>query len=301
MIQRQTLRQPAVVTGTGLFSARPSTLTLRPAPVGTGLVFRRVDLPDAPPIPARAAHLTADPRTPGRNTVLSFDPSRAPGADNPVVATTEHVLSALMGMGVTDVWIDLDGPEVPIGDASALPFVHAIVAAGLEDLKVAVEPIRLNGRVSVSDSRPKPGDVGGVISAFPRESPGLELVYTLEYGPKSSIPRQSARSVIRVDDYATTLAPARTFCLTQEAQQMRAAGFFLHVTPRDVLVIDERGNPLDNTLRFEDELARHKVLDLLGDLALVGRPMQARVVAERSGHALNHGIARAILTHIGQW
>lgn len=300
MIRRQTLKQPAVVRGTGLFSARPATLELRPAPVGTGLIFRRSDIPGAPPIPASAPHLTTDPRLPGRNTVLAFDPSRPPGADNPAVATTEHVLSALLGLGVTDAWIDVDAPETPIGDGSAAPFVEAIRRAGLTDLGIDLEPIRLNGRVSVSDTRPKPGEVGGVISAFPRENPGLELVYTLEYGPKSPIPRQSARTIVGGDDYALDIAPARTFCLSHEAQAMRAAGFFLHLTARDMLVIDERGNPLDNRLRFENELARHKVLDLLGDLALVGRPLQARIVAERSGHALNHGIARAIRTHIGQ-
>lgn len=301
MIRRQTLKEPATVTGKGLFTARPATLVLRPAPLETGLVFRRTDMAGSSPIPAMAGRLTVDPRMPGRNTMLAHDPSRPPGPDNPTVATTEHVLSALVGMGVTDAWIDLDAPEVPIGDASALPFVGAIQRAGLEDLGESLDPIRLNGRVSVSDTRPKPGEVGGVISAFPRESPGFEIVYTLEYGPKSGIPRQSARAVFRVDDYATTVAPARTFCLAHEAQAMRAAGLFQHVTPRDVLVLDERGNPIDNTLRFPDEPSRHKVLDLLGDLALVGRPMQARIVAERSGHALNHGLARAILTHIGQW
>ncbi|MCC6661819.1 MAG: UDP-3-O-acyl-N-acetylglucosamine deacetylase [Phycisphaerales bacterium] len=274
MTPRRTVAGPAHVAGVGLFSARPVTLEFRPAPAGTGLVFRRMDLPGRPEVPALAAFAAASPT--GRNTVLARGPAAA--------ATTEHVLSALTGLGVTDAIIELSAEETPICDGSAGPFVQAILGAGVTDIPGIVRPLVVEREVVVEGG-------GGRIVARPAACP--RYTYELDYGPASPITAQSA-SWPAGNDYAGDIAPARTFCLEREALAMRAAGLFGHLSPRDMLVIGPAG-PIDNALRFADEPARHKLLDLIGDLALAGRPVQGEVIAARSGHALNLALVRALL------
>jgi UDP-3-O-acyl N-acetylglucosamine deacetylase len=282
-LPRRTLSRPAAVRGAGLFSARPVELVLRPG--DAGLVFRRVDLPGSPVIPARVEHVVDDPRalglalpSPPRNTVLAI-------RGGAFVMTTEHVLSALGGMGVTDAMIDLDGPEPPIDDGSAAAFVRAIADAGTTEVGSSVEPLVIRREVRVGDAS------HGFAVVVPHGKAWYR--YELDYGPGSPIPAQSAEWS-PPGEYARAVAPARTFCLEAEARAMRAAGLFSHLSPRDLLVIGPDG-PLDNTLRFPDEAARHKLLDLVGDLALLGRPIHGRVTASRSGHRVNHALARAIL------
>lgn len=289
------LRSPAVVHGTGLFTARDATITIRPAPAGHGLVFRRIDLPQSPPIPALATNGTNDPRLPGRNTTLIADPRRPASATNATIATVEHVLSALAGLGVTEAIVEIDGPEVPIGDGSALPFVEAIDRAGLVELPgSAVRAIELDRRIEVPDAR-TPG--GPVVLLEPAADlgpqSGLWLSYELDYGPDSGIAPSTVAFSISPAIYRSEIAPARTFCLDHEARTLQAAGYFPHVTPRDLLVLDTKGQPIENEFRFADEPARHKLLDLLGDLTLAGRPLRGRVTARRSGHALNRAAALA--------
>jgi len=205
----------------------------------------------------------------------------------------EHLLSALAGLGVSDAMIELHGPEVPIGDGSALPFVEALRAAGLVELgEDAVGPIVVKERIEIEDPR---GAAAGRMVAEPGEGPGLELVYHLDYGPGSPLAAQTVRFVSNpgADDYATAIAPARTFSTLEEAVAMRRMGLFGHLTPAQMLVIGPDG-PVENTYRFSDEPARHKVLDMLGDLSLAGRPIRGRVTAWRSGHALNHAMARRL-------
>lgn len=291
-----TLSQPAMVGGMTLFTAAAASLIIRPAPAGHGIVFRRTDLPDQPRIPALVRHVVPE----SRHTVLSADPANRAA---PVIHTVEHVLSALAGLGITDALLDLHGQEVPIGDGSAAPFVQALQEAGVR--RVAAdgpmpEPIVVREPITVTDAR---GD--GRIEALP-PLPGeqaLDLSYDLDYGPNSPLPPQ--RATLRLDAaggadaYAAQIAPARTFCLAEEAQAMRKMGFFKHLEPKDMLVIGEDGRPIDNALRFPDEPARHKLLDLLGDLSLTGRPIIGRITASRSGHALNHEMARKLLAHAG--
>jgi UDP-3-O-acyl N-acetylglucosamine deacetylase len=282
----RTLARDAALRGVGLFTGTAADVTIRPAPRGHGLRFRRVDLPGSPEIAATVANVVADPRrlrlplpTPLRCTILA--------AHGAFVITTEHVLSALAGLGVTDAIVEVGGGELPAFDGSAEPFARAMLAAGLTDPEEGHPPLVLRSEIRVG------GGDDGTIVATPRTAPGGSRRYELDYGPFAPIPAQAAQWSPG-EDYIKRVAPARTFCLAQEAEAMRTAGLFRHLSPRDMLVIGPAG-PVDNAYRFADEPARHKLLDLIGDLALVGRPIQADIVARRSGHALNHALARALL------
>lgn len=291
MARARTLAIPATFTGVGLFSSLPSTLTVLPRRAGHGVCFRRTDLPEQPLIPALVNHVFARPR----QTVLSPEA----GSSRPAVHTVEHVLSALSALGVTDCLCEVNGPEVPLMDGSALPFVEAIVAAGV----VPADPPAPTGApliVPLVAERPITVSLdGATMQALPPDGPWLDVEYYLNYGPGAPIAAQSARWRLDPSEpdparFAREIAPARTFCTKAEADQMRAAGLFAHLRPRDVLVIDASG-PVDTAYRLEHEPARHKVLDVIGDLALAGRPIHARVIATRSGHALNHALVRALL------
>lgn len=281
---------PATITGKGLFSGAPATLTIEAAPTGSGLWFRhaRSNEPPTPPtinsLSTLPQHTSFPPQISGRNTTVAH------AATSPVgFATIEHLMSALAGLHIADATITLDGPEVPILDGSALPFVEAlcsIIPAAEHD---AGPPLILDRPVEVVDPR------GSRIRAIPREKPGTFYSYTLDYGPTSKFPAQAAEFDSARDDYASDVAPARTFSLLHEAQALQKMGLFTHLTPRDMLVLDETGRPIDNELRFENEAARHKLLDLIGDVALLGRPIQADIFAERSGHALTHELVREVL------
>lgn len=282
---------PAEIRGIGLFTELDVTCVIRPAEPGQGLCFLRTDLPDAPPIPATLRSLTGRPvhpafaQIPPRHTVLALGDA--------VVYTTEHVLAAMAGLGVTDATIELDGPEVPISDGSALPFTDALVAAGLREFETSHDtaPLRIDTPVTVTSP-----DGRASITAEPighDETPSYR--YQLDFGPDAPIAAQTAEWQGDPRSFVADVAPARTFSLAAEAQQMQALGLFRRFSPRDLLVVDDRGHPIDNAWRGCDEPARHKLLDLIGDLALVGRPIHARVLATRAGHALNHEMAKALI------
>lgn len=266
------------VQGFGAFSGKAASLTLRP---GRGLAWHD---PATGPTPALAAHLTSDTSwtglpsaVPVRNTTLS--------SGRRVFATIEHVMGALAGLGVWNASIQLDGPEVPILDGSAAAFVPLVKAlpAG------APEPLTLREPLEVCK-----GDASIIATPLPPTEP-LEYVYQLDYGPQSPLRPQQATWRGEAADFEANIAPARTFSLRQEAEMARSVGLFRHLTPADLLVIGDDGRPIQNDWRFEHEPARHKLLDLIGDLALLGRPLHARVVASRSGHALTHEFCRRVL------
>ena len=291
MIPRRTLINQAHVRGTGLFSGTPCTARFSAAPADTGIVFIRADLPGSPQIRVGIPAIAEPPPgIPARNTTL-----RTPGGAE--VLTVEHALSALSALGITDALIHLDGPELPIGDGSSEPFAAAIWAAGLRYLGIDLPPLIIPRPISVS------GRDGARITATPRSRPGCSYTYDLDYGAAAPIPMQTASfdtlplpgkpAPDQCASSARDVAPARTFCTQAEAEAMQKAGLFKHLTTRDMLVIGPRG-PIDNAYRFDNEPARHKLLDLIGDLALVGRPIQADIHAHKSGHALNHEMARAL-------
>lgn len=293
-MHRRTLSSPARIEGLSLFTGARTSLRLLPAPATSPIVFRRTDLPATPEIHAHVSRVIPE----SRRTVLSLNPAD-PLA--PTVQTVEHVLSALAGLGITSAILELHGPEVPIGDGSAQPFVDAILRAGgpspahishtdpTTDLSL---PVAVRSPFFIENN-------GGRIDALPSSRPGLFLEYHLEYPPDSGIPPQSATLDLPESGpwpaplYVREIAPARTFSLLAEAQAARAAGMFAHLEPKDSLVIGPSG-PIDNALRFANEPARHKLLDLLGDLSLAGRPIHARIVAQKTGHAHNHAMAQAL-------
>jgi UDP-3-O-[3-hydroxymyristoyl] N-acetylglucosamine deacetylase len=277
---RRTLMSAATVEGRGLFTGKPARAVFHPAAAGTGVVFRRVDLAHSPPIPGDIGSLAKAPDgIPARNTTLRIGDAE--------VLTVEHALSALAGLGITDVTIEVEGPELPIGDGSAALFTSALWGAGLRYTGADIEPVRVSREVVIT------GDKGARITARPRANPGCSYTYELDYGPGGAIPQQTATFDTGRDSYIAAIAPARTFCTEGESRVMKEAGLFAGLTPRDLLVIGA-GGPIDNAYRFDNEPARHKVLDLVGDLALCGRPIQAEIVACRSGHAMNQQMARAL-------
>ena len=289
-MRRRTLETSATVTGTGLFSGSPATVTIRPS--SDGIAFVRADLDGTPSIPAHIDALSDEPAHPAFASMPARSTNLAhPSNPDARALTVEHVLSALAGLGITDATIETTGPELPIDDGSARCFTSAILEAGTREIEGSVEPIVLREAVTVEDGR------GGSITAHP--IPGDEpasYTYHLEYDD-GSIPTQEA-SWTTDDDYASLVAPARTFCLEREAQAMHQLGLFRNLTEEDLLVIGPRG-PIRNAYRFENECARHKLLDLIGDLSLAGRPIRSRVEATRSGHALNHELARRIAAIAG--
>jgi UDP-3-O-[3-hydroxymyristoyl] N-acetylglucosamine deacetylase len=201
-----------------------------------------------------------------------------------VAATVEHVMSALAGLGIWNAVIVMDGPEVPILDGSAKPWVD--VLASVLKQGPAVAPITLARPVEVRDA-------DASITATPADI--ISYTYNLDYGPASPLKPHSATWRGDADDFAANIALARTFSLRPEAQAAQKMGLFNHLSPRDMLVIGDDGHPMDNAWRMENEPARHKLLDLIGDLALLRRPVIANVVATKSGHRLTHEFCRAVL------
>jgi len=294
-VMRRTLRAPAAFEGIGLFTAGAGRVRIVPSDAGTGVRFVRVDLDASRTIPALVTHVFVDPRLPGRNTSIIADPSRPAAKDNPTVATIEHVMSALVGLRVTDVVVEVEGPEVPIVDGSAGPIVGAILSAGLRDVGLAPAARVLDRTIVVGEAP------GATITLEPCER--MEFEYRLDYGG-DSLPEQRASIVMdapgSADEYAREIAPARTFCLAREAEMLRGAGLFKHVTTREMLVVGKDGRPLENEWRFEREAARHKLLDLMGDLALAGVEVRCRARSDRGGHALNAKAAGAMRKWAGE-
>lgn len=317
---QRTLARDARVEGIGLFTAKPAVATIKPADPDSGIVFRRTDLPGHPSVPARIENVVERPR----RTALRASGAPADSSEA-LIETVEHVLSALAGLGVDNALIDLDGPELPIGDGSAKPFVDAIQEAGLVEQDTPRRPLVITEPVTVR-APAGPDGAESVLVALPTGGSTLEVLYDLDYGEGTPIGRQVAAFTLAVgaekaaasadpahpgghtgahpgvlkngaissSSYARTIAPARTFAMLAEAEAMRAKGLFTHLKPADMLVLGPAG-PVDNTLRYPDEPVRHKVLDLLGDLYLAGRPIVGRIIASRSGHALNQQLVRALI------
>ncbi len=272
---QRTLAGAATVEGVGLFTGQRAVATLKPGPVGQGIVFVRTDLPGAPSIPATVEHLVDRPR---RTTIRKGDA---------IVETVEHLLSALAGMQVDNAVVEIEGVEVPAVDGSAAPFVEAIARVGTVEQELPRRPIVVREPLALRE-----GDA--TIVALPSGGGTADFIYDLDYGPEAPLPRQAHAFLLDPERFATQIAPARTYALHEEARLMQQRGMCAHLTTRDMLVIGENG-PIDNSFRFDDEPVRHKVLDLIGDLALTGRPIVAKIVACRSGHALNHRLARALV------
>jgi len=277
MDSQRTLRRQVSCAGIGLHSGKKVTLTLKPAPAGFGIRFRRIDIGGVE-IPARIEHLA------GINyaTALSRD-----GAS---VETVEHLLAALVGLGVDNAIVELNHREVPIMDGSAAPFAYLVNEAGLKTLNVPRRYLKVVHSVSIGQGEKR-------ITVYPADH--FKLTYAISFD--HPLLRHQARSVvITTDSFVEEIAPARTFGFLKEVEMLRQNGLALGGSLENAIVLGETG-VLNNTLRFEDEFVRHKILDAIGDIALVGAPLVGHVVVQRGGHALHTSLVSTLFGDRSAW
>ncbi len=271
---QRTIARSVDLMGRGLFLGESAKITFRPAPANHGVVFSRRDLGGLQ-IPALIEHVT--PRA--RRTALQCGPAS--------VETCEHCLSAVAALNIDNLLIEIEGPELPGLDGSSKPFVDVLQSAGITDCDQPRRPLVITHPVVVQDK-------DATILAVPSDQPGLQVIYDLDY-PDSVIGRQTRSFDLVDDDYIREIAPARTYVLESEAQELHAKGIGTHLTPNEVLVIGKDGPLGTNKWRFPDEAVRHKIVDLIGDLSLLGAPIHGKIVAFKSGHTLNHQLIRELI------
>ncbi|MHC4140686.1 MAG: UDP-3-O-acyl-N-acetylglucosamine deacetylase [Planctomycetota bacterium] len=274
--KQHTLAGPITVSGKGLLLGEEATITIHPAPPDHGIVFERTDVSPPVQIPALVYNIASR----ARRTTLALS--------NTSIETIEHCMSALAGLRIDNALIKVAGPELPCGDGSAAPFADPIMEAGIVEQDAPRRVFRITEPILVED-----GDA--MIAAMPSQEDELRVIYDLDYGSNSHrIKRQIQTYASGNGDYRKDLAPARTYSLKEEAQALWDRGMCRHLTPQDVLVIGDDG-PIDNEYRYDDEPVRHKIVDLLGDLYLVGCEVHGRLLAYKSGHELNRRLSVNIL------
>jgi UDP-3-O-[3-hydroxymyristoyl] N-acetylglucosamine deacetylase len=275
MLKQRTLKTTIRTTGVGLHTGARVELVLRPAPPDTGVVFHRVDLGRPVDLPA-AATLVGDTRL--SSTLKVGDVS---------VSTVEHVMSALAGLGIDNLHIDVAGPEIPIMDGSAGPFVFLLQSAGIVEQDAPKRFLRVTAPVEVRD-----GD------KWARFDPhhGFKLDFTIDF-PHPVFGSENRHVIIDFADhsYIKEVARARTFGFMQDVEAMRSMGLALGGSLQNAVVLDETRVLNTEGLRYENEFVKHKVLDAIGDLYLLGHPLIGQYTAYKSGHALNNALARALL------
>jgi UDP-3-O-[3-hydroxymyristoyl] N-acetylglucosamine deacetylase len=283
MCQR-TLKAPIGCVGIGLHSGSRVSLTLRPAPADHGIVFRRTDLGRA--IPARF-DLVADGRL-ATSLVHPDDPKAR-------VGTVEHLMAALAGSGVGNVLVDVDGPELPILDGSASPYVFLIDCAGIAEQDAAQKVIEIRRLVRVAE-----GDSFVELRPAQPGFTGLEMTLSIDFAA-AAIGRQSVSFHLTPTNFRHQLCRARTFALAEEVEELRAAGLAQGGSLENAVVVDQARVLNPGGLRMDDEFARHKLLDAVGDLALAGAAIRGRFIAHRSGHALNNRLLRGLFAKQSAW
>jgi UDP-3-O-[3-hydroxymyristoyl] N-acetylglucosamine deacetylase len=272
--QQQTIGQVAEVTGIGFVTGRYVRVRFRPAPASTGVVFVRSDLGPQACIPACLENVTGT----ARRTTLGQPPI--------YVSLVEHVLAALSGLRIDNCYVELDAPEPPGLDGSAQPFVKALRRAGTV-MQAERRPVWATARpISYSSS-------GATIALHPSPTPELRVSYLLDYGLDSPIPWQMATLTITPATFASQVSPCRTFVTQDEAIMLQSQGLGSRTSVKDLLVFGPHG-PIDNKVRFANEPARHKILDILGDLSLIGCDLRGHIVAHRTGHPHNVELVRLL-------
>lgn len=278
MLFRQTLKRDVHVEGIGLHTGEPVRMSLRRAQAGTGVVFVRTDR-DAAEIPATLDH--AGPSF--YATVIE--------KKGVTVSTIEHLMAALYALQVDDVRIELDGPEVPILDGSSRPFVEMILDAGREPLAVPREYLTIVRTIELEHEEKR-------IAVYPCRE--FRITYAIEFSHPVLGYQELTASLWGAEAFAEKLAPARTFTFETEVEALRRAGLAKGGSLDNAVVLGSE-RPLNDSLRFPDEFVRHKMLDLTGDLSLLGRPMRGHVVAYRAGHDLHARLARRIRERRDCW
>jgi UDP-3-O-[3-hydroxymyristoyl] N-acetylglucosamine deacetylase/3-hydroxyacyl-[acyl-carrier-protein] dehydratase len=260
--------------GRGLFGGKEVKVIFRPAPADSGITFIRTDVPEPVRISAVASNLAER----SRRTTIKKGPVS--------IETIEHCLAAVNALEIDNMIVEVNGPELPASDCSCAEYFKILKHTGLVEQNVSRKEYVIRKPITLTA-----GDTS--IYALPYSDDGLSLTYDLDYGGHTGIGRQIFSCQLTPENFERQLAPARTFLLEAEAKQFQTRGIGTHIGPRDLLVINSDG-PIKNSYRFPNECVRHKLADLIGDLALVGRPVKGRIVAYKSGHTLNQQLVRKL-------
>jgi UDP-3-O-[3-hydroxymyristoyl] N-acetylglucosamine deacetylase len=267
-----TIQRPFEVSGIGLHSGVPVNMRLTPAPAGTGIVFRRSDL-DFFPIAASWKHVAR----------VSYATSLM--RQGVLISTIEHLLSTLYSFAIDNSYVEIDNLEVPILDGSGKPFVDLLRAAGIRQLRRQRKYLRIRRPLTVEDGKKR-------ISILPDDA--FRLTCDIDF--PAPIGKQSIEMEVTPERYAAELSPARTFGFEHELDQMREMGLIRGASLDSAVCFTREGVLNPGGLRFPDECCRHKALDLIGDLALIGRPLLGHVIAERAGHAMHTALVAKIMS-----
>ncbi len=281
MLKQRSLKSSIRTTGVGLHTGQKVTMTLRPAHPNTGIIFRRIDLPKPVDIRALAGNVT-DARL--CSTIEQHSAK---------VATVEHLMSAFAGLGIDNAYVDLTGPEVPIMDGSAAPFVYLIQSAGIEEYPAPKRFLRMRRPVQVSDK-----DKWARLEPFE----GFRLSFSIDFEhPVLDRTAQSTTVDFAETSYIKEVARARTFGFMQDVESLRSDGLALGGSLENAIVMDEYRVLNADGLRYADEFVKHKVLDAVGDLYLIGHPIVGAFSAHKSGHGLNNQLVRRVLAQRDAW
>jgi UDP-3-O-[3-hydroxymyristoyl] N-acetylglucosamine deacetylase len=275
-----TLKSVVTFEGIGLHTGAAVTLVLRPAPANTGIVFRRVDLPDQPMLPAIWDQIVVSPLN-----------TRLMNADGVIVSTVEHLMAAFAGTGLHNVIVDIDGPEVPIMDGSAAAFVRTIVDTGLTCLSAPLYAIEILRDVLVVD---------GASSAKLSPATSLQIAFDIDFAD-AAIGHQAKTLNMANGAFVRELCDSRTFCRSADVDAMRANGLALGGTLENAVVVDGDQVLSPGGLRHADEAVRHKMLDALGDLYTAGAPIFGRYDGVRAGHAMTNRLLQALFAQPDAW
>jgi UDP-3-O-[3-hydroxymyristoyl] N-acetylglucosamine deacetylase len=281
MLRQRTLRNMIRATGVGLHSGKKVFLTLRPAPVNTGIVFVRTDVSPAVTIPAKALHVS--------ETTLSTTIETG----GVKVSTIEHLMAALAGLAIDNVIIEVSAPEVPIMDGSAGPFVFLLQSAGIEEQSAARRYIRIKKPVEVID-----GDKRASFRPFA----GMRMNFGIEFAhPAFSGRNQDISIDLSSSTFVHEVSRARTFGFLRDIEHLRSRNLALGGSMENAIVVDDFRVLNEDGLRYDDEFVRHKMLDAIGDLYLIGHPVIGEFSAYKSGHALNNKLCREMLARRDAW
>jgi UDP-3-O-acyl N-acetylglucosamine deacetylase len=273
--RQRTIQETAALEGRGYLTGVDVKIVFCPAEPDTGVVFIRTDLPDQPEIPA---HI---------NFVIPRQRRTSIGIGDAVIEMIEHVMAALTGLGIDNCRVEMNAPETPGCDGSSRAFVDALNRAGIVEQDAPARIWKIDRALTVTEG-------GMTISAMPSPDSSFKLNYTLDYANHPAIGRQVHDFELHENSFEQELSAARTFVLESEAEQLKAAGIGRHCTTSDLLIFGEKG-PIENSLRFENEPVRHKMLDVIGDLRLLGCRIEGQIIAHKSGHNLNAELVRAML------
>lgn len=281
MIKQRTLKRIVQATGVGLHTGKKVTLTLRPAPANTGVIYRRTDLTPPVDFPADARSV--------RDTVLC---TCLVNEQNVRISTVEHLNAALAGLGIDNIIVEVDAAEIPIMDGSSAPFVYLLLDAGIEELNCAKKFLRIKSPVRVED-----GDKWAELKPYN----GFSLDFTIEFNHPAIDNSQRFRMDFSADAFLREISRARTFGFMRDIEYLQSQGLCLGGSFDCAIVVDDYRVLNEDGLRFEDEFVRHKMLDAIGDLFMCGHNIIGAFTAYKSGHALNNKLLQAVLDTQEAW